>query len=264
VQSSWAIGYALAALVVALVVPHFGWRAVFLVGMAPALITVWIRRSVKEPETWVRHPATRVPFGQLFRSPLLRATVIITSMNAAALFSYWGLFSWVPAFLSLPVSKGGHGLSIVHAASFTILMQAGTFAGYICFGVLADRFGRKPIYILYLVIAACVVPIYVLTRSATALLLLGPIIGFWGTGFFSGFSVIASEAFPTALRGRAMGFAYNLGRIVSAAAPFTIGRLSETQGIGPALLLTSAGFLVAAVLASFLRSDRIAESAQPA
>jgi MFS family permease len=256
VQSSWAIGYALAALVVALVMPHFGWRAVFLVGMLPALITVWIRRKVKEPESWVRNPGVRVPVNRLFHGALGRNTLIITTMNAATLFAWWGLFSWVPAFLSLPVAQGGHGLDIFHTASWTILMQAGTFLGYVSFGVLADRFGRKRIYILYLVVAACVVPMYVLASSASALLLLGPVIGFWGSGYFSGFAVIASEAFPTALRGRAMGLAYNLGRVVSTAAPYTIGKLSETRGIGPALLLTSAGFVVAALTASALRDDR--------
>ncbi len=252
VQSSWAIGYAFAALVVALVMPHFGWRAVFLAGMLPALVTVWIRRSVKEPEVWIHEPHARSSFGQLFHGSLGRSMLIITAMNAASLFAWWGLFSWVPAFLSLPVSEGGHGLNIVHTAAWTILMQAGTFLGYTSFGYLADRFGRKLTYITYLLVAACVVPVYALVSSTTALLLLGPVIGFWGSGYFSGFSVIASEAFPTALRGRAMGFAYNLGRIVSAAAPFTIGRFSETHGMGPALLITSAGFLIAASIASAL------------
>jgi len=92
--------------------------------------------------------------------------------------------------------------------------------------------------------------------NSTALLLWGPVIGFWGSGYFSGFSVIASEAFPTALRGRAMGFAYNIGRVVSAAAPYTVGRLSETHGMGPALMVTSAGFVLAALTASGLRETR--------
>jgi MFS family permease len=282
VQSAWAIGYALAAAITALIMPrfdsHLGWRAVFLIGMAPALVTLWIRRKVHEPtalkdlspatnsvphssqrhrDEWASPPPSSpaTSFKQLFQKPLLRPTLIITSMNAASLFAWWGLFSWVPAFLSLPVSQGGHGLNIVRTSTFTILMQAGTFLGYTLFGLLADRFSRKRVYIIYLLIAAALVPIYTLAGSARAVLLLGPLVGFFGTGFFSGFSVIAAEAFPTALRGRAMGFAYNLGRIASAAAPYTIGRLSQTHGIGPALVLTSAGFLLAAVIASGLRTN---------
>ncbi len=258
VQSAWAIGYALAAGVVAIILPrfssHLGWRLVFLAGMAPAVVTVWIRRRVREPEDFAAVKAKEpAPFRDLFHGELGRSTVVITTMNAASLFAWWGLFSWVPAFLSLPVSQGGHGLNIVRTSSFTILMQAGTFLGYTSFGVIADRFPRKRVYIAFLLMAAAIVPVYTLAGSARAVLLLGPVIGFFGSGFFSGFSVIASEAFPAALRGRAMGMAYNLGRVVSAAAPYTIGKLSESRGIGAALVLTSAGFLVAALTASFLR-----------
>lgn len=233
VQSAWAVGYALAALVYGLVMPHIGWRAVFLVGLLPALVTVWIRRHVQEPDTWRATRADRpdVTAVRLFRGPLARRTLVITAMNAASLFAWWGLFSWVPSFLSLPVSRGGHGLDILHTSSWTIVMQAGTFLGYNTFGILADRFGRKPVYITFLFVAAAVVPLYAVARTPLALLLLGPLVGFWGSGYFSGFSVIASEAFPTVLRGRALGFAYNLGRIVSAAAPFLVGHIAQTRGI---------------------------------
>jgi MFS family permease len=256
VQSAWAIGYALAALVVALVMPRFGWRAVFLAGMLPALITVWIRRKVKEPEGWSQKESSQVPVRELFQGVLGRRILIISTMNAASLFAWWGLFSWVPSFLSLPVSKGGHGLDIVHTSGWTMLMQAGTFLGYTSFGWFADRFGRKRTYILFLLMAAIVVPFYAQATTARVLFVLGPIVGFWGSGFFSGFSVISSESFPTALRGRAMGFAYNLGRFASAAAPFTVGRLADRHGIASALLLTSGGFLFAALTASALEETK--------
>jgi MFS family permease len=132
-------------------------------------------------------------------------------------------------------------------------MQVGTFLGYVVFGYLADRFSRKYTYIGYLLMAALLVPAFALVRSADALLLIAPLVGFFGTGYFSGFSVIASELFPTALRGSAMGFVYNIGRVVSASAPYIIGRVSEHTGLGAALCITSGAFLLAALIATGLR-----------
>jgi MFS family permease len=133
-------------------------------------------------------------------------------------------------------------------------MQTGTFLGYIGFGLLADRFNRKYTYIGFLLIAALLVPAFAFVRNPNALLLIGPLVGFFGTGYFAGFSVIASELFPTALRASAMGFVYNIGRVLSAAAPYLIGRASEHSGLSWALCMTSAAFVAAALIATALRS----------
>jgi MFS family permease len=253
VQSSWAIGYALGALIVALVMPRFGWRAVFFVGIVPALITLWVRRSVREPEVWRRERTSRPRIGELFRGAFGYSVLVCATMNAATLFAWWGLFTWVPRFLSMPTAEGGRGLSIVQTSTWTIVMQVGTFLGYVVFGYLADRFSRKYTYIGYLLIAALLVPLFAFVRNANALLLIGPLVGFFGTGYFSGFSVIASELFPASLRGSAMGFVYNIGRVLSAAAPYIIGHISEHAGLSYALCITSVAFLLAALIATALR-----------
>jgi len=253
VQSSWAVGYALGAAVVALVMPRFGWRAVFFVGIVPALLTLWLRRGLHEPEAWQHDKADRVATRSLFQGCLGRNVLICATMNAATLFAWWGLFTWVPRFLSMSVAEGGRGLSIVKTSVWTIVMQVGTFLGYIIFGYLADRFSRKYTYIGYLLIATMLVPAFAFVHSSDALLLIGPLVGFFGTGYFSGFSVIASELFPTSLRASAMGFVYNIGRVVSAAAPYLIGSISEHAGIRAALCLTAGAFLLAAVIATNLR-----------
>jgi MFS family permease len=260
VQSSWAVGYALGAAIVALVMPHFGWRAVFFVGVAPALITLWLRRSLREPEVWRAERTSEVRVGRLFRGTFGRSMLVCATMNAATLFAWWGLFTWVPRFLSMPVAEGGRGLSIVNTSVWTVVMQVGTFLGYVSFGYLADRFSRKYTYISYLLVAALLVPLFAFVRNPNALLVIGPLVGFFGTGYFSGFSVIASELFPTALRASAMGFVYNIGRVISAAAPFLIGSVSEHAGLSYALCITSVAFVLAALIATALRLPTTGET----
>lgn len=255
-QAAWAVGYALAAGVTAVVLPWLGWRAVFFVGVLPALVTLWIRRHVKEPAIWRENPRPR-SLRPLLQGSLARAAIITTTMNAASLFAWWGLFTWIPRFLSLPIAQGGRGLSVVRASWWTMFMQIGTFSGYLAFGYLADRFGRKKTYIAFLFVAALLVPIYAHAPGTAMLLALGPVVGFFGTGFFSGFTVIASEVFPTALRGTAMGLVYNIGRLLGAAAPWIIGYTAEVRGIPFALSTVSLAFLLAAAIASLLREPHI-------
>ena len=257
-QSGWAIGYAAAALLAAAILPAYGWRVLFALGIAPALLTVWIRRSVPEPEIW--SAAARRPLrdaGALLRPPLRRRVVVSTALATSLLFAYWGLFTWVPSYLAGSKEAGGAGLGIVRSSWWIVAMQAGAFLGYSSFGFLADRFGRRPTLQLFVLGAAVLVPVYGMgARSATALLLLGPLVGFFGHGYFSVFGAMLAELFPSTIRGTAQGICYNAGRAVSALAPFTIGALADAYGLGIALAFTSAFFLAGAVLVLLLPETR--------
>jgi MFS family permease len=237
VHSSWAVGYAIAALVTAVVFPRWGWRAVFFVGALPALVTLWIRRSVEEPAIWhERRKEQSAPiaagFGQLFEKPFRRYTIALTVLNAGSLFAYWGFNGWNPAYMALPPAQGGVGLDAVTMSMFVVVMQVGTWLGYVTFGFCGDRFGRKTTYVVYLVAAATMLFLYPRFHSPMAILVLGSGVGFFGTGFFAGFGPVVSELFPTHVRALALGFTYNVGRLVSAVAPFTVGSLAQTRGFG--------------------------------
>ena len=250
-QSTWAIGEMLAVGVVALVLPRFGWRAVFFAGVLPALVVFWIRRRVPEPDIWLRRkPSTSTASLRiLWRPDLRRHGLVATAMNACAMFGYWGLFTWIPAYLSLPVEQGGRGLDLMKTTTWLLIMGIGKWLGYAWFGFFADSVGRRRTYVTYLIVAAALVPLFGAARTPAWLLLLGPLVAFFGTGYFSGFSAIVSELFPTEIRATAMGLTYNIGRGVSAAAPAVVGLLADRFGLGSAFLLQAAAFFAAALLA---------------
>ena len=260
VQSAWAIGYGLAAVVNLIAMPLWGWRGVFFVGVLPALFTIWIQRRIEEPKIWhAAAPAERGRIGALFQPGIARVTIAIALMNSCCLFAWWGLNSWVPAYLRLSPAQGGIGLSSSTMSLFVIAMQVGMWFGYVGFGFIADAIGRKPTYVGYVLAAAILLPLYGVLRTPLALLVLGPFVACFGTGYFSGLGALVAELYPTAVRATAAGFCYNFGRIASAAAPFTIGRLAASSGFGVAFAVTGAAFLLAAVAWIWIPNTRNAE-----
>jgi len=255
-QSSWAIGYALAALVNWLVqdVAGFGWRVVFFVGVLPALYALWVRSRVEEPVLWQRARATpkRGSLGRALGGRMLGVTVAVTLMNACTLFGWWGFNSWVPTYLSSASQQGGIGLSVRLMSLLVITMQAGMWLGYVTFGFISDAIGRRRTYVGYLILAAALVWSYTSSRNPWVLFALGPVTAFFATGYFSGFGAVTAELYPTEVRATAQGFTYNLGRVVSAFAPRAVGSLVTTRGYPAALSLAAAAFLLAAMFWVFI------------
>jgi len=181
VQSSWAIGFALAALVAGIVLHFANWRMVFFVGVLPAIVTLWIQNSVPESEMWKEHQrlakdSTRLisqqtaneqaSFIGIFQPPYMRYTLALLFANFFGMFAWWGLFTWLPPYLSLPVSQGGRGFGVVGTTTFLVTLNLfGMFPGYATFGWIADRLGRRRSYILYTLTAAILVPPYATARQ---------------------------------------------------------------------------------------------------
>jgi MFS family permease len=319
-QSGFAIGYALATVIAALIMPRWGWRPVFFAGILPAILALWIGTQVEESPLWLKRGARDMGYGtrksglgiqasefdipgagggihvsesnisdaasgtrnsesgiegllvkndgakprlanpkSRVSSPMLRpyfsAIVVTILMNSAALFGWWGLFTWIPSYLALPVTRGGQGLSLAASSTWIIVMQAGMWLGYVTFGFISDAVGRKRTYIFYLFTAALLVPLYARAQPGT-LLVVGPLLAFFGTGHFTGFGVITAELFPTSFRATAMGLTYNFGRALSAAAPWAIGIVAAHGGFASAFGISGVAFLLAGVLALALPETR--------
>jgi len=284
VQSSWAIGFAAAALVAGPVSRYYGWRAVFFVGILPALITLWIQRRVPESEMWQERNAHEAESGDGGKSPLLansatsgasgsdggsasfatifsppyfKHTIALLSFNFFGMFAWWGLFTWLPPYLSLPVEQGGRGLSVMNMTALMVVLNLfGMFPGYASFGWVADHIGRRTAFRVYSLVAALLIPFYAMARSQSMLLVVGTLVAFFGTGLFSGSGIMGSEIFPTAVRARALGFTYNGARTMSSLAPFVIGRVGQTKGLSWAFYLCAAGYLLAALVTTQLPETR--------
>ena len=263
VQSAWAWGLAAAAMVAWIVLEklHQNWRFVFFVGVLPALVTLWIRRSVPESEMWQQHrnqaTTTKTPFSEVFSPALRKNTIFLLLLNIFGLFAWWGLFSWMPPYLTLPVEKGGRGLSMMNTTTLLVTLNlAGMFPGYLFYGWVADKLGRKRSLILYTLCAAGLIPLYAAARTPWIILVLGAFVGFFGTGFFAGSGIIGSELFPTRVRARALGFTYNGARALSCVAPYTIGWVGDKKGLSAAFLLCAIAFVLTAVMASQLPETR--------
>ena len=258
-QSGWAIGYIIAAVLAALILGAPGataeqWRWLFVVGVFPAVFTLWIRRYVREPEAWQRRnaEAARVnPFKVIFRSGLAKRAWLIILLGSSVQFAYWGIFFWLPAFLARPIAQGGAGMGVVGSLGWIIPVQIGAYLGYLTFGFIADRLGRRRTFVIFMLAAAVLVPIYgQMARSPITLMLLGPVLGYFGHGYFSVFGSLVAEQFPAAVRATGQGTTYNIGRMAGAIAPYTIGAIATLPGIGIGLALgvTSAFFLLGALL----------------
>lgn len=258
VQSTWAWGLAAAAVVAATVLSwsRNNWRMVFFVGILPALITLWIGSGVPESEMWKqqRSLSKESPrFSAIFAPKLRKSTIFLLLLNLCGLFAWWGLFSWMPPYLTMPVEQGGRGLGLMNTTWLLVTLNlAGMFPGYLCYGWIADRLGRKRSLILFTLCAALIIPFYAAARSPWSIMVMGVLVAFFGTGFFSGSGLIGSEIFPTSVRALALGFTYNGARTLSCIAPYTIGWVGDHKGLSWAFLLCAVAFVLTAAMTTQL------------
>ena len=239
-QSAWAGGF-LAAAILSLLLRHHGWRPMFVVGVAPAVVALFVFLWVREPERWVKAHAeeqragtTRPPkLAELFAPGLVRATLVGSGLAFVAVFGLWGATNWTPTLVrALPdlrdLSESGLTSRVSYA---TMALNVGALAGYLSFGPLADRVGRRRVFALMCLGSLVMLPVTFLTpRTYGQVLLLLPLLGFFNNGLFSGFPIYLPELYPTRIRATGAGFCFNIGRVLASAGPFVMGYLVTVLG----------------------------------
>jgi MFS family permease len=233
-QSAWAVGFFLAASGNLALKDAYGWRGLFLIGILPAFVALLVRMWVREPERWTHAHAQRViPLSALFVGDLKRATVVGSALAFVAVFGLWGSTNWAPTLVrALPEFEEADSATLTRAVSYAMMaLNAGAVFGYLGFGIMADRFGRRPVFAFMCIGSLIMVPAtYLLPAHYSGVVVLLPILGFFNNGIFSGFPIYLPELYPTRLRATGAGFCFNAGRILASIAPFMTGWLVTTLG----------------------------------
>ncbi|QSO49807.1 MFS transporter [Alicyclobacillus mengziensis] len=242
------LGTLLASVVTLLVMPHFGWRGVMVVGVLPAIIAVWARLRVKEPVLFEKKRVSgdrTFPLVYLFNtSKRAKATIGLWFMTAVQNFGYYGIMIWMPTEL-----QKYHHYSLGNTTLWELLTTAGMIAGILIFGRLCDRIGRKPSYITLFILTAIIIPVYFSISNPTVVLFGGIILGAFVNGGMGGYGAILSEHYPTAARSTAENFIFGTGRgIGGGLGPLLIGILATKMSLFTALGLLFIVYPFAAIL----------------
>jgi MFS family permease len=250
VQSAWAVGWALAVVAYLITFELFSettaWRVLMCLGILPALLILYIRSRVVDPEVFQeaksRDPEGEVPLKQILSGPLLRTTVAASILATGIQGGYYAMFTWIPTYL-----KKERDLTIVGTSGYLFVVIAGAFLGYLCAGIVHDRLGRRRTFALFSALAGVSLVAYFLVPSGsnTTLLIVGFPLGFFASGCFSGFGSYLAELFPTRARATGGGFCYNVGRGIGALFPGIIGFLATAIGLGGAIAFGVFGYVLA-------------------
>lgn len=257
-QAGWAVGWGASALLYALffsIMPAaMAWRALFLVGILPALFVFFVRRYVEEPEVYLESKARLAATGdrpsmlEIFRQPLLRVTLLGGLMGTGAQGGYFAVTTWLPTYL-----RTEKHLSVLDSAGYLAVSIAGAFCGYMTGGILADKIGRRMTFLVFALGACAIAIIYTMIPFGNgAMLVLGFPLGFFASGVFSAMGPFFTEQFPTRVRGVGQGFAYNVGRATGALFPTLVGVLSARMPLGQAIGLFAGAAYLTMALAAFL------------
>ena len=257
VGMGWQLGVLAAAVVTPLLLPHIGWRGMFVVGLFPAVGSFVIRKAIGESELFVRMNATNAtnatkkrefPIKTLFRDKTTtKHSIGVIVLCSVQNFGYYGLIVWMPAYLSKMF-----GYTLTKSAIWTGASILGMLAGIWIFGQLADRIGRKPTFIGYQAGALVMVFVYSTLSTPDALLIGGIFMGLFVNGMMGGYGALMAELYPTHARSTAQNVLWSIGRAVGGFGPLVIGALATHYSFGTAIALLASIYILDLLATLFL------------
>lgn len=255
VGMGWQLGVLAAAFVAPLLIPHIGWRGVFLVGVIPSLTAFIVRRYVDEPPIYLqgKRPAGLLtPVGLLFKdAETTRISLGVLFLCIVQNFGYYGVMVWLPSYLS-----GEFGFSLTKTGLWTAVTVIGMALGAFVFGHVADLWGRKPAFIAYQFGAFVAIPVYAHLSDPTALLFGGAAMGFFVNGMIGGYGALISELYPTEARATAENLLFNLGRGIGGMGPVAIALLAERYSFSYAISFLALAYVADMGATAFLIPER--------
>lgn len=243
------VGAIFAAIMAAYIIPHFGWNALFLLGIIPVILTFFIRRHVHESQEFiVAHQKTianhqKISVSRLFATPRLALqTLGLMVMTIVQIAGYFGLMNWLPSIV-----QKQQGLSVSGSSIWMIATIVGMSIGMMVFGTVMDNWGPRWAFWIFLLGSATVMFTILMVQSSIALILAGALIGFFSNGMFGGYGAVISQLYPTAIRSTANSIIMNVGRAIGGFSSVVIGLLMDHYSLGVTM-----GFLSALYILSFI------------
>jgi MFS family permease len=252
----WQLGVLAAAIVTPLLLPVIGWRGMFAVGIFPAVAAYFIRSKLHEPEVFVANKAKDPDAAFSLRQLVADKETTKTSLGVVILcsvqnFGYYGIMIWLPNYLS-----SRFGYSLTQSAMWTCVTIAGMALGIFLFGHIADRVGRRPAFLSYMLGAAIMVVVYSRLVDPTALLIGGAVMGFFVNGMLGGYGALISELYPTSARATAQNVFFNIGRGVAGFGPLAVGAVAAAYSFETAIALLALLYLLDIVALLLLVPER--------